>query len=108
MILCLLIVFLMIRRPPGPTLTDTLFPDATLCLSGRQRLRDAAAATAARIRRRRRRLFGDQAYRRPGALPRRRDPRHQAVHGGPAEELLPPHRPMPQPVRSEEHTSEPQ
>ena len=41
----------------------------------RQRLRDAAVAVAARARRRLRRLFGDQAHRRPGPLPRRRRPR---------------------------------
>ena len=40
----------------------------------RQRLRHAAAAEPARTRGRLRRLFGDQARRRPGTLPRRRHP----------------------------------
>ncbi len=39
---------------------------------GRQRVRHAAAPAADEARRRHRGLFGDQAYRRPGALPRRR------------------------------------
>ena len=38
----------------------------------RQRVRDAAVADAARARRGLRRLFGDQAHRRTGPLPRRR------------------------------------
>ena len=42
---------------------------------GRQRVLDAAVPAAARARRRLRGLFGDQAHRRPGPLPRRRDPR---------------------------------
>ncbi len=41
----------------------------------RQRVRHAAAAEAAAARRRHRHLFGDQAHRRPGPLPRR----HRAV-----------------------------
>src|SRR3546814_14594682 len=37
---CLLrLVFVMIRRPPGSTLTDTLFPYTTLFLSHRHRRR---------------------------------------------------------------------
>ena len=42
---------------------------------GRQRVLDAAVAEPARARRRLRGLFGHQAHRRPGPLPRRRDPR---------------------------------
>ena len=38
-------------------------------------------------RRRHRGLFGDQAYRRPGALPRRRRARQQGVHRGEAAQL---------------------
>ena len=44
----------------------------------RQCLRDAALAEPAEARRRLRRLFGDEAYRRAGALPWRRDPRLEA------------------------------
>ena len=50
---------------------------------GRQRVLDAAVPAAARARRRLRGLFGDQAHRRPGPLPRRRDPRLREVHHGP-------------------------
>ena len=42
---------------------------------GRQRVLDAAVAEPARARRRLRGLFDHQAHRRPGPLPRRRDPR---------------------------------
>ena len=42
---------------------------------GRQRVRHAAAAAADAARRRHRGLFRDQAYRRPGTLPRRRGAR---------------------------------
>ena len=44
---------------------------------GRQRVRHAAVAEPARARRRLRRLFGHQAHRRPGPLPRRRHPRRR-------------------------------
>ena len=49
---------------------------------GRQRVRDAAVPAAARARRGLRRLFGDQAHRRPGPLPRRRHPRLGEIHPG--------------------------
>ena len=49
---------------------------------GRQRVRDAAVPAPARARRRLRRLFGDQAHRRPGPLPRRRGARLGEVHPG--------------------------
>ena len=47
---------------------------------GRQRVLDAAVAEPARARRRLRGLFGDQAHRRPGPLPRRRHPRLAEIH----------------------------
>ena len=43
----------------------------------RQRVRDADLAKPADARRRRRGVFRDQAYRRPGPLPRRHDPRRR-------------------------------
>ena len=46
----------------------------------RQRVLDAAVAEPARARRRLRGLFHHQAHRRPGPLPRRRDPRLAEVH----------------------------
>ncbi len=46
----------------------------------RQRVRDADLAEPARARRRRRGLFRDQAYRRPGPLPRRRHPVVGSLH----------------------------
>ena len=50
--------------------------------------------SAARARRRLRRLFGDQAHRRPGPLPRRRDPRLGEIHPGQCAQSDPPDRPV--------------
>ena len=61
----------------------------------RQRLCDAAAAEAARARRAYRRLFRDQAYRRPGPLPRRRHPVRQEMDRREPARLFPAHRPEP-------------
>ena len=66
---------------------------------GRQRLRHAALPEAAGARRRRRRLFGDQAHRRPGPLPRRGDPRRPAVRHRPPAHLPAPDRPVDEPVQ---------
>ena len=46
----------------------------------RQRVRDADLAKPAGARRRRRGVFGDQAHRRPGPLPRRRHPVVERLH----------------------------
>ena len=46
----------------------------------RQRVRDADLAKPAGARRRRRGVFRDQAYRRPGPLPRRHDPGLGSLH----------------------------
>ena len=59
---------------------------------GRQRVRDADVSKPAQIRRRLRGLFGDQAYRRAGALPRRRDPRVREIHPGQCPYADPPDR----------------
>ena len=48
----------------------------------RQCVRHADAAAADTARRRHRGLFGDQAYRRPGAVPRRRGAGDQGLHRG--------------------------
>ena len=61
----------------------------------RQRLRHAAAAEAARARRAYRRLFGDQAHRRPGPLPRRHRALRQGVDRQESARLFPPHRAEP-------------
>ena len=66
---------------------------------GRQCLRHAALPEAARARRRRGGLFGDQAHRRPGPLPRRGDPRRPAVHHRPPAHLPAPDRPVDEPVQ---------
>ena len=65
----------------------------------RQCVRDAAAAEAAGARRRCRRLFGDQAHRRPGPRARRRDPGQREIHQGRSRPVLPPHRPVAEPVQ---------
>jgi O-succinylhomoserine sulfhydrylase len=54
----------------------------------RQRLRHAALPAPARARRRSRRLFRDQAYRRPGPLPRRADPRLEGLIEGDIQNYL--------------------
>ena len=59
---------------------------------GRQCVRDAAVPIAARARRGLRRLFGDQAHRRPGPLPRRRGARLGEVHPGQRAQPDPPDR----------------
>ena len=58
---------------------------------------DAAAADTAR--RRHRGLFRDQAYRRPGAVPRRRGARDQGLHRGQAAHFPQANRPVAQPVQ---------
>src|SRR3546814_13421150 len=78
-----IIFFLMIRRPPRSTRTDTLFPYTTLFRSPRRRNRRAGRSGGRRRRRRRRRA--------PRHRPRRRNEiglQYNAVQ------------------RSEEHTSE--
>ena len=61
---------------------------------GRQRVLDAALAEPAHARRRLRGLFDHQAHRRPGPLPRRRDPRLAEVHHRPHPHLHPADRPL--------------
>ena len=63
----------------------------------RQCLRHAAAAAAAGAGRGHRRLFRDQAYRRPGPLFGRRDPRRQGLGRGAAAAVPAPYRPGLQP-----------
>ena len=65
----------------------------------RQCVCHAHAAAADTARRRHRGLFRDQAYRRPGALPRRRGARHQGLHRGQAAHLPQANRPVAQPVQ---------
>ena len=60
----------------------------------RQRVLDAALSAPARARRRLRRLFGDQAHRRPGPLPRRRHPGVGEIHPGQRAQSHPPDRPV--------------
>src|SRR3546814_10360273 len=84
------IFFFMLRRPPGSTRTDTLFPYATLFRSpAGRRARDRRAA--------RRRRMGRRASRRRG-----RDPAEIGQPAGRRRARL--RRPMEK--RSEEHTSE--
>ena len=66
---------------------------------GRQRVRHAASAAADAARRRHRRLFRDQAYRRPGALPRRRGAGLEGVHRGEAAQFPQAHRAVAEPVQ---------
>ena len=66
---------------------------------GRQCLRHAALPEAVRARRRRGGLFGDQAHRRPGPLPRRGDPLRPAVHHRSPAHLPAPDRPVDEPVQ---------
>ena len=65
----------------------------------RQCVRDAAAAKAAGARRRCRRLFGDQAYRRPGQGARRRDPVQQRLPQERSRPVLPAYRAVAEPVQ---------
>src|SRR3546814_4092864 len=82
--LCVCVFFLMIRRPPRSTRTDTLFPYTTLFRSGQAR-----AASRWRVSRSRRRQCGDRdSQRGPGV---RGDAVRRARAGL---------------ERSEEHTSE--
>ncbi len=60
----------------------------------RQCVRHAAVSKPARARRRLRRLFGDQAHRRPGPLPRRRHSRLAEVHHGQYSHAVAPDRPV--------------
>src|SRR3546814_2803170 len=90
----------MIRRPPRSTRTDTLFPYTTLFRSGRA-LRDGPLADS--------QIRQPQAGPQPGADAVRRRPREAplrraAVHpsGQPGFRGSP----IPDPARSEEHTSE--
>src|SRR3546814_3344564 len=85
-----LLCFLMIRRPPRSTRTDTLFPYTTLFRSARGRpcrrdRRDGAGQLRAAHGSAHPRLLGSRGRRH---LPRLRDPRRDL------------------PLRSEEHTSE--
>ncbi len=87
------------RKPDQPDARDDRHrggrrdrPQGRGAADRRQCLRDAAPAEAADARRRRRRLFGDQAYRRPGPLPRRRHPRRRDIHRRPPPHLPPPDR----------------
>ena len=64
-----------------------------------QRVRHAARPAADEARRRHRRLLGDQAYRRPGPLPRRRRARQQGVHRREAAQFPEAHRAVAQPVQ---------
>src|SRR3546814_8047766 len=88
-------LFLMIRRPPRSTRTDTLFPYTTLFRSVheiggvRLRPRPAGRQPASVLRRRRRRRADHDPVRRAGL--------HQRAHGRAARD---------RPCRSEEHTSE--
>ena len=66
---------------------------------GRQRVRHADAAEAAEARRRRRGLFGHQAHRRPGPLPRRRRAGLRVLRQGPPAQLPEAHRAVAQPVQ---------
>src|SRR3546814_8220215 len=88
--------FLMIRRPPRSTRTDTLFPFTTLFRSTgqgrRRRLRPMAAVDQ------RRRL------RRSAHAPDHR--RRREVHGRDGREIRRDHRRFDRPDRSEEHTPE--
>jgi hypothetical protein len=59
---------------------------------GRQRVRHAGAAEVPRARRRHHRLFGHQAYRRPGPGAGRRDHVDEGVQGRSAEAVFAPHR----------------
>src|SRR3546814_1833375 len=97
----ILFFFLMIRRPPRSTRTDTLFPYTTLFRSARRGLH--------RPRRRgdhRRRVHRSHPHRAP--LVRRPAPggRGQGRRAGAAREPDPGQHHLPEPVRSEEHTSE--
>src|SRR3546814_5086469 len=86
---CCIIVFLIIRRPPRSTRTDTLFPYTTLFRSVRSGAgHDASLRHASRLRRRSRcrRPFAFQNYCGSGVAPLRRGDITM--------------------VRSEEHTSE--
>ena len=60
----------------------------------RQRVRDADLAEPARTRRRRRGVFGDQAHRRSGPLPRRHHPVVERFHPGAHPQLHAPDRPI--------------
>ena len=65
----------------------------------RQRVRDAGPAAAARARRRSRGVFRDQAHRRPGPLPRRRDLERPDAARRRAAAVPQAHRPGAQPVQ---------
>src|SRR3546814_9656639 len=94
------VLFLMIRRPPIATRTDTLFPYTTRFRSqrrGRRRVRADGAGLPARAHRRGLRSFGAE---RPTARPRgvaARRARRLSGHRGACAFLR---------FRSEEHTSE--
>ena len=88
------------RRPTNPTLevldiaAVAKIAHAPARAGGRQRVRDAALAEPARARRRHRGLFGHQAHRRPGPLPRRRHPRLREIHRRQLHDLSAPDRPV--------------
>src|SRR3546814_11595728 len=86
--------FLMIRRPPRSTRTDTLFPYTTLFRSHPAPGRRTPLTTARRRRRRHGRSGRRAGWRRP-ARRGPRSPRGRPVPGGAARR-----------ARSEEHTSE--
>src|SRR3546814_8178089 len=84
----------MIRRPPRSTRTDTPFPYTTLFRSRQHAARDESARGAARLPR-----SPPRCAEAPDAAPSRED------RSSPRGARWLPHR-LPQPRRSEEHTSE--
>src|SRR3546814_11930870 len=87
------LIFLMIRRPPRSTRTDTLFPYTTLFRSDRRFVQDLRPQPAPAPRRHPRRRLPGAAGARAVARGRHSD-RHARTPHGPVE------------PRSEEHTSE--
>src|SRR3546814_8107495 len=100
-VICCSFFFLMIRRPPRSTRTDTLFPYTTLFRSCRQFSEQLVQYPGARGRRRRRRdrpgSGGYRAWPRYGVAAGAAQPRASPIAAGAS---------IPCPSRSEEHTSE--
>src|SRR3546814_9002118 len=101
--LVLIILFLMIRRPPRSTRTDTLFPYTTLFRSGLRAVRRAGSTK------------GDARHRWDSTASRERGPaampfgRERGLQSCAPQTRRGPHSPTPLPQgerRSEEHTSE--